>query len=44
MDKGLQELESLPVVWGRGGDIGALEALEVPLGYSEPGLSPLNVH
>lgn len=44
VDKGLRELESLPVVWGRGGDLGALEGLEVPLGYSKPGLSPLNVH
>lgn len=44
VDKDLRALESLPVVWGRGGDLGALEALEVPLGYSVPGLTPLNVH
>lgn len=44
MDKGLRELESPPVVWGRGGDLGASEALEVPLGYSVPGLTPLSVH
>lgn len=44
MDKGLRELESPPVVWGRGGDRGALEALEVPLGHSVPGLTLRNVH
>lgn len=44
MDKGLQVLGSLPVVWDRGGDPGALGALEVPLGCSVPGLAPLNVH